>query len=635
MMRAAASLVSALLAAPCVYGSLRGISIEGYGRLADLDWEWADRKLLEQYNRRFPGKLILTPTARHGRILHAEDIPNRFIVKMKDSTPGALDGEAYDPIERTNSLIAAITTGNGRRLSGTGASPRAQIKAQYTYAMHGFDAYMNEQALETVLSDPSVEYVEPDQWVVVNTNNSSSPPGASERSVGGATAAATSRRRRLAEQRMDIPGEPEVWGLDRIDQTSTELNQLFTTGISNGKGVHIYILDTGINPAHADYAGRLGEGKDFVEDGMGWADCNGHGTHCAGSAAGTAFGVAKQATIHAVRVLGCNGGGSWGDIISGVDYVTGVAEQAMQPGTVVASMSLGGSKSRALNAATAIAVEKGVVMVVAAGNEDADACTKSPASVPEAITVGSIARGDVRSDFSNWGECVDIYAPGTDILSTWISPDCNESPEDPDRCSSATATHTNSGTSMACPLVAGAVALELANMHTRGEEPGADAMFSYVTEVRNRLLRRATRAGDHTSSSSHSGGSGTGIVRDPNPTDQWKIAAKSNAILRTLMTGGAANGSGDDGGNGVWDDVWSGAGAATGTSNECRATNHDNEQSETKACVFPFIYQGRRFTACTTVDDPAGKAWCSTRTDEYNEHVSANWGHCNSACPIR
>ncbi|MEQ1690066.1 MAG: PKD domain-containing protein [Gemmatimonas sp.] len=238
---------------------------------------------------------------------------------------------------------------------------------------------------------------------------------------------------------------PPSWGLDRVDQRALPLNTSYGYG-ATGAGVTVYIIDTGILFSHTDFGGRAVTGVDQITPGGTALDCDGHGTHVAGTVGGNTYGVAKSVSLVAVRVLDCTGSGSYSQVIAGVDWVT--QRKLLNPATpMVANMSLGGPFSAALDAAVANSVAAGVTYAVAAGNSSANACLESPSSTATAITVASTTIGDARSSFSNFGSCVDIFAPGSSITSTWIS--------------SNTATSTLSGTSMASPHVAGAAALFL------------------------------------------------------------------------------------------------------------------------------------------------------------------------------
>jgi subtilisin family serine protease len=240
---------------------------------------------------------------------------------------------------------------------------------------------------------------------------------------------------------LDTQNPSPSWGLDRTDQRALPLDSTFTAS-AKGANVDVYIVDTGIYSAHSEFTGRMGVGFSSVNDGNGTNDCDGHGTHVAGTTAGTTYGIAKSATLFPVRVLDCFGSGLISGVIAGLDWIVG-HHTAGTP--AVANMSLGGGASAALDAAVQNVINDGVVMAVAAGNSNANACNSSPARAANAITVGSTTITDARSSFSNTGTCLDIFAPGSAITSSWIG--------------SSTATNTISGTSMAAPHVAGVAAV--------------------------------------------------------------------------------------------------------------------------------------------------------------------------------
>lgn len=306
------------------------------------------------------------------------DLKDRYIVVFRD--------DVRDPAGLTDRLM-----------QGTGAT----IHFKYTAAIKGFAATLPPQALAALRRNPMIAYIEPDGVVMASATQS------------GAT-----------------------WGLDRIDQSALPLTNSYTY-LKDGTGVYAYIIDTGVLGTHTDFAGRMKPGYSAV--GGGTKDCNGHGTHVAGTVGGTVYGVAKKAWIVPVRVLGCSGSGSTSGVIAGMDWVT-----ANKVIPAVANMSLGGGASSAMDDAVQRMINAGVVVVVAAGNSSADACLSSPARAPNAITVGATTSSDARPNFSNFGSCVDIFAPGVNITSVWSK--------------STTSINTISGTSMASPHVAGAVA---------------------------------------------------------------------------------------------------------------------------------------------------------------------------------
>ena len=254
---------------------------------------------------------------------------------------------------------------------------------------------------------------------------------------------------------------PVTWGLDRVDQRDLPLTNSYTDG-TEGAGVHAYIIDTGIRRTHAEFTGRMGNGYDAVTAGGSADDCNGHGTHVAGTVGGTTYGVADKSILHPVRVLDCNGSGSHSGVVAGVDWVRA---NAVKP--AVANMSLGGGASSALDTAVTNSIAAGITFAVAAGNSNANACNYSPARTASAITVGATTNTDNRSSFSNWGACLDIFAPGSSITAAWSTGD--------------TATNTISGTSMASPHVAGAAALYLSSNPTATPQSVRDTLVNSAT----------------------------------------------------------------------------------------------------------------------------------------------------------
>lgn len=226
------------------------------------------------------------------------------------------------------------------------------------------------------------------------------------------------------------------WGLGRISHRNQDSTS-YIYDTTAGSGSTVFVIDTGIYVAHSQFGGRARFGANFVDSSN--TDGNGHGTHCAGTIAGSTYGVAKKANVVAVKVLGATGSGSNSGVISGIQWAT----TNRTPRSVI-SMSLGGGYSAATNNAVRAAVSAGVTVVVAAGNENQNAANVSPASEPSVITVGAIDQNDVRATFSNFGSVLDIFAPGVGILSSWIG--------------GTTATRSISGTSMACPHVAGLAA---------------------------------------------------------------------------------------------------------------------------------------------------------------------------------
>ncbi|WP_338090782.1 S8 family serine peptidase [Planosporangium thailandense] len=352
-------------------------------------------------------------TVRHANA--ADAVRNSYIVVLKagDATPGT--------------VVAAA----GRLAHAYGGS----VRHTYTSSVKGFSVRMSEQAAKRLAADPAVSYVEQDRKVRI-TGTQTNPPS---------------------------------WGLDRIDQPSLPLNQSYTYP-NTAAAVHAYILDTGIRITHREFGGRASYGHDFIDNDAVASDddCSdgtagtGHGTHVAGIVGGSTSGVAKAVQLVAVRVLDCHGVGDYSQIIAGVDWVT---SNAVKP--AVANMSLGGPADDTLDAAVKASITSGITYTVAAGNSGVDAAYSSPADVPEAITVGATDESDTRAWFSNYGTCVDLFAPGVDITSASNADNTSYVSKD--------------GTSMASPYVAGAAAMYLA------ANPSATP-----TQVQAALLNAAT-----------------------------------------------------------------------------------------------------------------------------------------------
>jgi subtilisin family serine protease len=337
-----------------------------------------------------------------------------YIVVLKPS-------EARSPSERQTGrpLVSVLAQELARAHSG-------QLASVFQYALKGFAVELTEAQAAALASDPRVAYVEADQIVEAVATQS-----------------------------------PATWGIDRSDQRDLPLSGSYTY-TQTGQGVNAYVIDTGLRATHQEFAGRIGNGFTAVNDGRGTSDCNGHGTHVAGTVGGSTYGIAKQVTIHAVRVLNCQGSGTTTGVIAGVDWVT---QNHVDP--AVANMSLGGSASTALDQAVANSIAAGVSYAIAAGNSNANACSSSPARVAAANTVGATTSSDVRSSFSNYGTCVDLFAPGSSITSAWYSSD--------------TATNTISGTSMASPHVAGALALYLQTNPSASPATASQALAAAAT----------------------------------------------------------------------------------------------------------------------------------------------------------
>ena len=366
--------------------------------------------------------LALMPALANQQDLKPAGDAEKFLRMGKAAIPGqyivVLD---VDATGKTGDLFAAASmTSDLTRTYG------GEVKNIYEAALTGFSARMSEEQALKLSADPRVRFVEEDS-VMEATVTQNNPP----------------------------------WGLDRIGQRDLPLNAVYSY-TTTGSGVNVYVIDTGIRRTHTQFGGRAFVGFDAVGDGQNTNDCHGHGTHVSGTVGGSTYGVAKGVRLFAVRVLDCGGSGSNSDVIEGVNWVT---NNRINP--AVANMSLGGGISTALDTAVNNSINSGVTYAVAAGNNNTNASNSSPARVAAAITVGSSTQTDARSSFSNFGSVVDIFAPGSSILSAWRTSD--------------TATATLSGTSMATPHVAGVAARFLQS------NPGASP-----ATVRNEIVAQAT-----------------------------------------------------------------------------------------------------------------------------------------------
>jgi subtilisin family serine protease len=322
----------------------------------------------------------------------ASVVKNSFVVVLKDSSAVRSRG--------VPATATALTSRYGGRVGRT-----------YSSALRGFELSVTESAAEEMAADPAVAYVQRNGIYRIQATQSNPP-----------------------------------WGLDRIDQRNLPLSSTYTYS-QTAPAVHAYIIDTGIRFGHSQFGGRAVSGWDSISNDADASDCQGHGTHVAGTVGGSTYGVAKNVQLVGVRVLDCGGGGTTASVTAGIDWVTA---NAVKP--AVANMSLGGGADATIDAAVNRSIASGVTYAIAAGNGNAfgvaqPACNYSPARVAGAITVSATNSSDTKASWANYGSCVDIFAPGVGVTSAWWS--------------SNTATNTISGTSMATPHVAGAAAVVL------------------------------------------------------------------------------------------------------------------------------------------------------------------------------
>ncbi|MGD9483829.1 S8 family peptidase, partial [Streptomyces sp. TRM70308] len=324
--------------------------------------------------------------------------------------PGAIEGQYIVALEGGTSLAASAEARVSTQAEDLVAQYGGSVESVYSAVLRGFAADMTADQAKRLAADPQVRYVQ--QSLLVRAADAGTQP------------------------------DPPSWGLDRVDGEQDSAYAYPGTG----EGVTAYVLDSGIRTTHQTFEGRASHGYDFVDEDGTAQDCNGHGTHVAGTIGGKEYGVAKKVDLVAVRVLGCDGSAPDRDTIEGLDWV---AKNAKGPAVGNMSLTSGGANAepQAMREATKRAIDAGIQFAIAAGNSSTDACGTSPSDVPEAVTLGSTDRNDGRSSFSNYGRCLDLFAPGGNITSASHSSD--------------TGSATMSGTSMASPHAAGALALYL------------------------------------------------------------------------------------------------------------------------------------------------------------------------------
>ncbi|MBU7596470.1 S8 family peptidase [Streptomyces sp. P38-E01] len=331
--------------------------------------------------------------------------------------PGAVEGQYIVSLKGEAAAESSVRTAVNSQARNLVSAHGGDVEKVYSAAFRGFSVSATEAQAKKLAADPNVAYVEAD-GVARISGTQPSPPS---------------------------------WGLDRVDGAADSSY----TYPNEGAGVTAYVLDTGIDMTHPDFGGRATSGYDFIDNDADASDCQGHGTHVAGTVGGASFGVAKGVNLVSVRVLDCGGSGQWSQVIAGIDWV---AQNASGPS--IGNMSLGGGANDSVDAAVQGAIDAGVQMAVAAGNNNSDACSSSPARVPAAVTLGSTDQGDGRSSFSNYGTCVDLFAPGGQINST----------------ANGGGSQIMSGTSMASPHAAGAGAIYLSANPSATPQQVADAL---------------------------------------------------------------------------------------------------------------------------------------------------------------
>ncbi|MBO2658430.1 S8 family peptidase [Shewanella algae] len=494
----------------------------------------------------------------------AKAIKDQYIVVF--NTPAVIN--LNDP-----NGVSAYASSMGARLANEHG---IEVRQNFGNSLNGILVKANAAQIQSLLKDPNIKYVEQDQRVSIE------PMVEAAGDQGGAT-----------------------WGIDRIDQRDLPLNSNYHYDY-DGSGVTAFVIDTGVRNTHNEFGGRASSGYDFIDNDNDSSDCNGHGTHVAGTIGGSTYGVAKNVNIVGVRVLNCSGSGTNSGVISGINWVKNNAQ-----GPSVANMSLGGGASQALDDAVNAAVAAGISFVVAAGNDNSNACNYSPARAANAVTVGSTTSTDSRSSFSNYGTCLDIYAPGSSITSAWYN--------------SNSATNTISGTSMASPHVAGVAALYLA------ENPALSP-----TQLTNLLVSRASsgKVGDAKTGSPNKllyslagddGGCGNDCPSDDTPLDNGVgisvsgVQGSSNYFYIDVPAGAADLNIDLAGGSGDADLYVSQGSKPTLNSYQCRPYKSGNNES----CSFSSPAEGRWYVMLQGYSAYSG----ATLTATHNAG-----GGCGSDC---